>query len=105
MNNKMSFSPKDIGCSTLAFRKVDLYKALDSISNTGFNKAEIVMVPNFCPHLDPLEMSDKEIDAVAKNLKDRNLSVNAITVNPGALNLEKSSDKIKYIKKAILAYL
>lgn len=101
MTHKSSVSEESIGCSTLAFRKANLDKALDSISSAGFNKVEIVMVPDFCSHLDPLNVSEKEIDALKANLKKKNFSVNAITVNPGPLNLDNSGEKIEYIKKAI----
>lgn len=88
--------------STLSYRDKDLYAALEALSDAGFCKFDLCMVPRFCPHF-PLGISEGEdVDKLNKWLKERGLSFVSLNVVPGYLNSPDSEQTISFIKQIVL---
>jgi sugar phosphate isomerase/epimerase len=74
-------------CSTLAYRNLPVEQALEAIAKSGFNRAEIVAVPDFCPHIDLVARPAGQAEQLAKLARDSGLEivdVNSVPGNPDA---------------------
>lgn len=64
-----------LGCSTITFRMLDLPTALDRIAKSGVRTIDLAAIATFCPHVDPLSISDAELGRVGDLLERHGLRV------------------------------
>ncbi len=64
-----------LGCSTITFRMLDRATALDWIAAEGFRTIDLGVIANFCPHADPVNMSDDDQRRLAAEIAARGLRV------------------------------
>ncbi len=83
----------EIGCSTICFRKLDVYSALERIQGLGFHYVDIGMVRGFCPHFDPLSATEGETDALIERVAGMDLEIATLNVGHGALNNPEERDE------------
>lgn len=93
--------PPNIGCSTLIFRELPLSEALERISINGFNYADICAVPDFCPHLDILTVSDEVISELNGTLEKFKVHPATLNIFPGYLNSNNTKEVKKIVEKSI----
>lgn len=58
-----------------------LERALAGFARAGLRYAELVAIPGYCPHLQPDQMGEPEIDAVRRLLQQYNLTPNVINAD------------------------
>ena len=85
-----------LGCSTIVYRKESLELALAQIALQQFHSVDIGMIPNFCPHFNPLAATEAEKTRLRAALERENLAVSTLNVTYG--DLEKWDAEIKFIK-------
>ena len=85
----------EIGCSTICFRKLDVFSALKRREEMGFGWADIGMVKGFCPHFNPLSSGTSETDAFVENIGEMDLRISTLNVGHGALNIPQERDEQK----------
>jgi len=83
------------------FRNQPLDEAINRITTNNFKNIEIAMVPGFCPHFDPINASNEDINNLKQSLHDRSLNVVAITAGPGFINDGDSTLVIEFIERCI----
>jgi len=92
-----------IGCSTLTYRELDLYSAIDRIQDNGFNVIDIAIIPpDFCPHFDPVNSTDKDVEKLILDIHRRRMRVSSLNIVPGYLNMGNIEYQIDFIKKSII---
>lgn len=57
-----------------------LDRALSGISRAGFRYVELVAIPDYCPHIEPGEMADEDIDGLKDQLTQHGLTPIALSV-------------------------
>jgi sugar phosphate isomerase/epimerase len=67
-----------IGCSTITFRMLPLEGALGQIAQRGLSTIDLGVISRFCPHIDPLTISDLELDQLAQKLQGLGLRVSSL---------------------------
>ena len=90
-----------LGCSTITFRHNTLFEALDNIANAGLKKVDIACIPGFCPHIDPLEITEQEVQGLLNHLQDNGQSVSTLNISAGGLNTDRKDFVYRFIKAAI----
>lgn len=90
-----------LGCSTITFRQQTLFEALDNIAAVGLRKVDIACIPGFCPHIDPLKMSNQEVNELLDRLGKMGLVVSTLNVSAGGLNTDKKDFVFRFIQAAI----
>jgi sugar phosphate isomerase/epimerase len=90
-----------LGCSTITFRHLPLNEALQNIASTGLKKVDIACIPGFCPHIDPLEISEQEESAIKERLDELGMAVSTLNVSVGGLNTERKEYVYRFIEAAI----
>lgn len=64
--------------STDAYRSVPLLDALSRLRNHGYDAVEINAIPGFEPHIPADRISDREVDAIRREVEKLGLQVSAI---------------------------
>ncbi len=90
-----------LGCSTITFRHQALLGALDNIAAAGLKKVDIACIPGFCHHINPLEISPQEEQALSEQIQARGLTVSTLNVSAGGLNTEQAEFVYRYIEAAL----
>ena len=81
------FDRSRIGCSTVTFRSCPLPEALDRIRRRDMVRVDIGVVPEFCPHYDPLATDgDDERRRVLNAVRSRGMRVSTLNSVPGSFN-------------------
>ncbi len=75
-----------VGCSTIVFRDRPLDEAVRLIAAAGFARADIGIVPGFCPHIDLDRCGVASIARIAGLLDSAGLTAASLNVHPGQLN-------------------
>jgi sugar phosphate isomerase/epimerase len=92
----------EIGCSTICFRKLDVYEALARIGNLGFSAVDIGMVKGFCPHFDPLTATETEGDEFVERVSTLPLQIATLNVGHGALNIPAERDEqVEFVRRCM----
>ena len=76
---------KKILASTLIYGKVPFETALDELKKRGFEIIEMVSEPDLCPHFELVNMTDDDIEAVARKLEQRGLKVKTLNIGDSML--------------------
>ncbi len=90
-----------LGCSTITFRHQTLFEALDQIAAAGLKKVDIACIPGFCPHLNPLEISDQEEHELQEKIHGLGMAVTTLNVSAGGLNSPRKDFVFRFIEAAI----
>jgi sugar phosphate isomerase/epimerase len=90
-----------LGCSSITFRFQSLFDALDSIHAAGLKQVDIACIPGFCDHINPLEFSPQEEQALQDRLKSLGMTVSTLNVSAGGLNSERKEYVFRFIQGAI----
>jgi sugar phosphate isomerase/epimerase len=90
-----------LGCSTITFRHQTLFEALRSIADAGLNKVDIACIPGFCPHINPLEITEQEERDLLSYLQDIGQSVSTLNISAGGLNTDRKDFVYGFIEAAI----
>ena len=92
----------EIGCSTICFRKLGVFQALERISALRFSGVDIGMVKGFCPHFDPLAASEPERDEFLERVSAMPLQVATLNVGHGALNVPGERDEqVEFVRRCL----
>ncbi len=73
-----------IGCSTATFRYAFLDDALDRIHASGVEVIDVWMVPNWCPHFDPMSSTALARRELRDRITSRGLRLTALRAACGA---------------------
>jgi sugar phosphate isomerase/epimerase len=93
----------EIGCSTICFRKLNVYEALTRIGNMGFSAVDIGMVKGFCPHFDPLTATEAEGDEFVERVSALPLRIATLNVGHGALNIPAERDEqVEFVRRCLV---
>jgi sugar phosphate isomerase/epimerase len=94
---------REIGCSTITFRMLELPAALDWIAADGFKTIDLGAIAKFCPHVDPPSMSADDHRRLAEQIPTRDLRVSTCNAwSLTALNRAEGPDvEVAYIKAAL----
>ena len=74
-----------LGCSSITFRFQTLFDALESIHAAGLKQVDIACIPGFCDHINPLEFSAQEEQALRDRLNSLGMTVSTLNVSAGGL--------------------
>lgn len=88
-------SMDEIGCSSICFRRLDVYSALTRILGLGFRAADIGMIKGFCPHFDPTSAGREDRAKLIDWVKRSGLSIPTLNVGRGSLNNPAERDEQK----------
>ena len=77
----------ELGASTLGFRHDPLEVALQEISAQGFRMIDIVMVPTYCHHFNPVTATAQEKEALQARLNELGLAVATLNVGDDLLGI------------------
>jgi hydroxypyruvate isomerase len=99
-------------CSTLVYRDLDVFQAMELIAADGFVLLELCIVPGFCPHFDLVKFSIQDAQRLKTKAEELGLSIVSINVNVGSLSgpnvertlglVERSIDLAKVLGGKIL---
>jgi len=87
-----------IGCSTILFGQLPLFEALEKIAKNGFQIIDIGVNPEYFPHIDPLQWTDKEINSLIEKLQSLKLRVSTLNVEPAGLAARYPEESLEYIE-------
>lgn len=73
-----------IGCSTATFRYTPLDDALDRIQASGVEVIDLWMIPNWCPHFDPMSSTSLARRELKERIESRGLRLASCRVGSGA---------------------
>lgn len=93
-----------LGASTLGFRHDPLDVALNEISAQGFRKVDVVMIPSYCPHFDPMRATPAEKSELQARLEELGLRTAALNVGEGLLGIPGWRDAAMAFSRASLEY-
>lgn len=97
----MSALSDRLGCSSITFRFQTLFEALESIHAAGLHKVDIACIPGFCDHINPLEFSAQEEQALQERLESLGMTVSTLNISAGGLNTERKEYAFRFIQAAI----
>jgi predicted dehydrogenase/sugar phosphate isomerase/epimerase len=97
----MNHFERYIGCSTLTFRELPLTEAFSIIATAGFGAVDIAVIPEYCPHIDPLSWTEKDDDVLRAALESRALRLSSLNVDPGPLLGATIEEQDEYIGACI----
>ncbi len=75
-----------LACSTSTFRILPLREALGEIRAAGLTAIDLVTIPGFCPHFDPLRAREQDWQQLHSMLAEHGLQVTGVTAVPGDFN-------------------
>ena len=90
----------EIGASTLGFRHDSLDVALHEIARQGFRMVDVVMIPSYCPHFNPVTAGAAEKEALKEQLSELELRVAALNVGEGLLGIPKQREAAMTFSRA-----
>jgi predicted dehydrogenase/sugar phosphate isomerase/epimerase len=87
-----------IGCSTITYCHLRLEGALQKIAEHGFTAIDIGVHPLNYPHINPLKWTQKNTEALVRQLKELNLRVSSLNVDPSGLAARYRDEPLEYIE-------
>jgi predicted dehydrogenase/sugar phosphate isomerase/epimerase len=90
-----------VTCSTLIYRDLDIFRALDLVAAAGFGLVDMCIVPNFCPHFDLKGYSTLDVERLREYLNGLRLSIVSLNVMPGYLNALKAENVTVLLKRSV----
>ncbi len=90
-----------IGCSTITFRGLGLLEALQAIAAQGFDEVDLCIIPGVCPHVDLAGYGEADVERIREQLGRLNLSVVALNVIAGYLNLSNAEQVAGLLQRAV----
>ncbi len=92
----------ELGASTLSFRHDPLDVALQELSALGFRKIDLVMIPSYCSHFNPVTASQQEKDQLKARLGELKLAVSTLNTGDGLLGIPQLRERALAFAKASL---
>lgn len=75
-----------LSCSTICFRDSPVEEALNEIRALGFNRLELAVIPDFCPHFDAANATETEWEYFINLILNSGFKVETVTAVPGHFN-------------------
>jgi L-ribulose-5-phosphate 3-epimerase len=86
-----------VGCTTVAYLKHPLQRALEGIRAAGLTKIELAAVPNYCEHVNPRDRSASTIEQLQQLLSDYGVTPVSLS---GHTDLT-SDDGLDYLEECV----
>ncbi len=90
-----------LGCSTITFRQLPLFHALERIRSAALTKVDIACIPGWCEHVNPLQISAQEREELVRRINALGLRISTLNVAPRQLNSDRQTDAFEYMAAAI----
>jgi predicted dehydrogenase/sugar phosphate isomerase/epimerase len=102
-NNFTKYMKFQFGLSTVSFKNKSLSDALDHLKLLDFRWIDLVIVlPDFCPHYDPLKYSFEEDYRIAEMFKKNGFSISSINVVPGFFNHGNPENTMHFLERTMI---
>jgi len=88
-------------CSTLVYRDLDVFRAMELIAAEGFVLLELCTVPGFCPHFDLAKFSVQDAEQLKARADALGLTIVSINVNVGSLTGPSRKQTLGLVEKCI----